>query len=370
MNLGGRMLAAAVLSWLLAGAMAANGGDGAPDGSALPVLRLEGLDGWKVEPFCGNPGVRTFVPGNRFETALMGVIVFDSQGNGYVAVETFIAVVTADGGVDVLTGQPGVTGNTDGPPGQATFGNALDLVLVNDNLLYVADAANFTLRKLERIKGVWQTETVAGAPGVEGHRDGRKGKSLLKSVFDSVTADENGTVYLFDGDWLRKFENGVLATLNPDGGTGYVNGPVGQARFAHSQGLHHGLTCDGKGGLYVADKVNMAIRRVDLKSGEVTTFAGVLPGEKRTMTRDGRAAEARFNPGGGPNIIFYDKTHDRFFCRSDDETTSRVILKGKDGWVVNTFMPGSLCGIDATGNIFLPGPGFLQIARPPRGGVQ
>lgn len=369
MTIRERILTATCAAWVMGGAMA-GGADSPPGSPTSSVIRLQAVEAWTVEPFCGNPLLRTFVPGNKFQTALNGVIVFDSRGNGYVAAETFVAVVTTDGRADVLTGQPGVTGNTDGAPGQATFGNALDLALVNDNLLYVVDAANFTLRKIERIDGTWRTETVAGVPGVEGHRDGGKGTSLFRSVFDSVAADENGVLYLFAGDWLRKFDKGVLTTLNPDGGAGYVNGPVRQARFAHSQGARHGLACDGKGGLYVADKVNMAIRRVDLKSGEVSTFAGVRPGVKRTMTRDGKATEARFHPGGGPNIIFYDKKHDRFFCRSDDERGSRVILKDREGWVVNTFMPGSLSGVDDSGNVYLPEPGSLKVARPPKGGAQ
>ena len=164
----------------------------------------------------------------------------------------------------------------------------------------------------------------------------KAGESLLTSVFDSVTVDEaDGAVYLFDGGWLRRFKDGVLTTLNPEGGTGYANGPVAKARFAHSQGRQHGLTCDGRGDLYVADKVNMAIRKVDLKRGEVSTFAGTAPGVEKTRPRDGKLLDARFHPGGGPNMIFYSKKLDAFICRSDDETVIRII-KGDE---VRTFGP-------------------------------
>jgi hypothetical protein len=328
-----------------------------PAGERDPaVIPMAGTENWKVETYCGNPRVRAFLPGDKLQTALTGAVVFDSQGNGYVAAETFVAVVTRDGRADVLAGQPGLAGCTDGPPGRATFGNAIDIALVSDSLLYVADAANFALRRIERVGGVWQTETVAGVPGVPGHRDGPGRKAMFMSVFDSLTTDGSGAIYLFDGDWLRKFENGTVTTLNPDGGTGYANGPLRSARFAHSQGSRHGLTCDAQGNLYVADKVNMAIRKVDLVKGEVATFAGTLPGVPKDRPRDGPALEARFHPGGGPNIIFYDKKNDRFFVHSDDEDALRVIFKDKDGWSVNTLLPGTrcaLCGVDADGNVYI-----------------
>ena len=114
----------------------------------------------------------------------------------------------------------------------------------------------------------------------------------------------------------------------------------------------------------------MAIRKVDLKAGEVSTFAGTLPGVKKIMTRDGPATEARFHPGGGPDIIFYDRKGDRFFCRSDDETSSRVIVRDGDGWCVRTFMPGTICGVDSAGNVYLPGAGGIQVARCPEGGAR
>ena len=51
----------------------------------------------------------------------------------------------------------------------------------------------------------------------------------------------------------------------------------------------------------MADKANIAIRKVDLKTGMVTTFAGRGPGDPRGEPRDGKALEAGFHPGGGPN---------------------------------------------------------------------
>jgi len=340
----------------------------------------EDAEDWIVRGnYCGNGRKGRFVPGDRFSTSLAGSVAFDGAGNGYVAAGTFIAVVPKEGPVEVLTGQPGFSGHSDGPPGRATFGNALDIACAGEGLLYVADAANFTLRRIRRKAGVWHTETVAGVPGVEGRRDGPGHQALLQSVFDSVTVDDKGTVYLFSGSFIRKYENGMVSTLNDRGGNGYVNGPLRDARFRHGQGRFHGLTCDSRGNLYVADKVNIAIRKIDLTKGVVSTFAGRGPDEPRVQPRDGPALEARFNEGGGPNVIYYDRVHDRFVVRSDDERASRVIYRREGQWVVHTlgarlaFDDGERrlvalarypCGVDHAGRIYLLGRGRIRMVEP------
>ncbi|MFO7898786.1 MAG: hypothetical protein R6V58_06960 [Planctomycetota bacterium] len=328
--------------------------------------------------YCGNAKIRTFVAGDKFRTGLSGRVVFDSRGNGYVAAGTFVAIVTPKGRADVLTGHTDLRGNTDGPPGRASFGDALDIALVNDNLMYVVDGANFTLRRLERKDGKWWTTTVAGVPGKKGNRDGRGSDALFTSVFDSVVVGDDGVLYLFSGSWLRKYEDGVVTTLNPDGGNGYRNGPLRSARFYHSQGAARGLAYDGKGNLYVADKANIAIRKVDLRKGVVTTFAGRGPKDPRDRPRDGAALYARFHPGGGPNTIVYSPQADRFYVRSDDERATRVIQRGKGGWVVRTLgvrwvhadgtakvvpIGNRPCGIDNQGNLYVLGRNSIRVVR-------
>ena len=167
--------------------------------------------------------------------------------------------------------------------------------------------------------------------------------------------------------------------MNPDGGNGYVNGPLRSARFRHSQGRFHGLACDGKGRLYVADKVNAAIRMVDLKARTVSTIAGRLPDDPRTGPRDGPGAAARFHPGGGPTTIFYDRTGDRFVIHDDDSRTIRTLRRteGGNGWFVGSLgmrfegsdgpvarsAAGVPCGVDAEGNIYLSRANHIQVLK-------
>jgi len=339
---------------------------------ASPCTLMDGIENWEARVFAGAPEIRGFVQGAKNECAVSGIMAFDSRGNAYVTGDHVIQIITPDGQARVLTGAPNLGGNSDGPPGQATFGLAIDLVLIDDALIYVVDAANLTLRRLTCREGVWHTETVAGTPGVNGHRDGPGRQALFTTPFDSITADETGAVYLLDGNWLRKFDKGVVTTLNA--GSGYRNGPLAQALFQRSQGRQHGMTYDGKGNLYIADKLNMCIRKVDLKSREVSTLAGVLPGQPHAMPRDGPALEARFHSGGGPNMIFYNQAMDALIARSDDENSIRII---KDGWV-KTFGPapgkgkgltgpwkdaigGVPCGIDREGGVYVMGAQCIRL---------
>jgi hypothetical protein len=345
-------------------------------GAQGKYILIDDIDQWRVEPFCGSPAARHFLQGPRPESGASGIVTFDRRGNAYVACGTFIQVVTPDGHARVLAGSPGVAGHTDGPPWKATFGQAAVIAMADDETMYVVDSANFLLRKLEKkADGVWHTRTVAGVPGKEGHRDGPGKQALFGTPFDSLVVDKTGVVYTLDGNWLRKFENRRVTTLN--GGTGRRNGPLKQALFDRIMGGLQCLACDGEGNLYVADRWGMAIRKVDLKKRVVTTVAGCMPGAEKGRPTDGPALEARFHPGGGPVAVFYNRPEGAIIVRSADE--GGRVRWIKDGWM-KTFGPGpgrkaklfgpwkdcvggNPCGIDAEGNVYLRGSGCIRVVK-------
>jgi hypothetical protein len=332
-------------------------------------ILADDIDEWRAEVFVGNRNVKGFVQGDKLAAGAGGVIEIDSRGNAFVACGSFIQFVSKDGVARVLAGSPGVTGNTDGPPWRATFGSAVDIAMASDTLFYVADAANFTIRKLEKqADGVWHTTTIAGVPGKQGHRDGPGAKALFKTPLDSIEVDEHGVVYVLDGDWLRMIKAGSVTTLNA--GTGRKNGPLTEARFDRIMGGRHCLAYDGAGSLYVADRWGMAVRKVDLKKKLVTTVAGCKPGAKKDRPRDGEAFDARFHPGGGPVVVFYDIKHQQIIMRSADEGGRIRVIK--NGWVKTwggapgprkrpltgawrKASGGSPCGVDREGNVYVAG---------------
>lgn len=79
----------------------------------------------------------------------------------------------------------------------------------------------------------------------------------------------------------------VLETIG--GGEGFADGDFGEARFRDPQGM----TLVDADTLYVADRLNHALRKIDLKTHRVTTAAGT--GEQGYITGTHAPAKARLN---------------------------------------------------------------------------
>ncbi len=138
-----------------------------------------------------------------------------------------------------------------------------------------------------------------------------------------VSAD--GTLYVSDPDRdaILAIGNDGLISVLAGGGAGYVDGPGVDARFDDPWGLLIVGTW-----LYVADRHNHAIRRIDLSAGDhvVETFAGT--GDRGWA--DGAGDNAQFSAPvaitGGADGIFYvaDKSNHRI--RRLDATGLNVIV--------------------------------------------
>ncbi|MBX3738195.1 MAG: immunoglobulin domain-containing protein [Candidatus Didemnitutus sp.] len=114
----------------------------------------------------------------------------------------------------------------------------------------------------------------------------------------AITCDANGNLYVADevNNTLRKITpSGVVSTLAGTAGVrGGSDGTGPDARFNNPTGV----AVDAAGNIYVADKLNHAVRKVS-PAGVVTTFAGVV-GQRGTA--DGTSTQARFEILGGAAI--------------------------------------------------------------------
>jgi len=105
----------------------------------------------------------------------------------------------------------------------------------------------------------------------------------------------------------------VIAGTGEQGLTG-DGGPAIEARF---NGPHH-LLVGPEGYLYIADTFNNCVRRVDLKTGIISRFAGT--GEKGFSGDDGKAIDAKF--GGIYALAF--NTRSLFICDLDNRRVRTV----------------------------------------------
>ena len=140
--------------------------------------------------------------------------------------------------------------------------------------LYVADAMNHCVRRVERGSGVIVTIAGTGAEGYSG--DGGPATAATFNQPYSLQVDANDDVYVVDrlNYVIRKIDasTGIVTTVAGTGQPGY-HGDGGPATSAQMREPND-CFLDGRGGLLVADVRDQRVRRLDLASGVMTTFAG------------------------------------------------------------------------------------------------
>jgi len=202
--------------------------------------------------------------------------------------------VTPDGDVSVFCGEPDQPGHLDSPAlrerlrsllacqdappprfNRPTFLAARRLPEWSAPELLVSDSGNQVIRRVS-LSGK-NVETLAGTPGLPGHHDSARPREALFNDPQGLATDPEGNVYVADrGNFvIRRIDgSGQVTTLaGSPGQAGSVDGLGGSARFADLRGLacQAGDT-DAGGILYVAD--GHAVRAVTFPEGAVVTLLG------------------------------------------------------------------------------------------------
>jgi sugar lactone lactonase YvrE len=212
--------------------------------------------------------------------------------------EAIRSVKTLDGSVKTLAGELGVSGYSEGVGSAARFAFVMQPfsfanpsgggITTDGATLYVADAANYAVRKI--IIATGEVSTLAG--GTKGVANGTgKAAQFLDPV--GITYD-SGFLYVADGqdDVIRRIDvsTGAVTTLaGRSGVSGSADGDSTTATF----NAPFDVLADGLGSLYVvetnwyADEIQDRgpglLRRIDLATGVVTTIAGTR-GQRGVLT--------------------------------------------------------------------------------------
>ena len=246
----------------------------------------------------GNNEVRKIVISSGVVSTLAGPaanlnspwgVVTDGTGNLYVVDQSnqlIKQVVISSGVVTTLAGSGGV-GSADGASTSASFLFPLGIATDGNGNLYVADANNNEIRKIVISSGV--VSTIAGST-TAGFADGI-GTAAQFSNPTGLAYDGNGNLFVADeyNSEIRKIvlSTGQVSTFAGSTTPGFADGIGTAAGFNGATGI----TADGIGNLYVADKYNHAIRKIVISSAVVTTIAGsTTPG-----AADGVGISASFN---------------------------------------------------------------------------
>jgi sugar lactone lactonase YvrE len=260
----------------------------------------------------GNLGViQRFTPEGVATTVATGLryllaIAVATDGTLYVSDGQAIKKISPAGVVTKLAGEEGERGYQDGPGFLARFDTPSGLTVDGGGNVYVADDANFVIRK---IAPDGQTSTVAGRPGNPEFADGERSQARFYYP-RALTLASDGNLYVADSfnHSIRKVTlDGIVTTVAGAGGHGSVDGVGSNARFSFAGDIpFSGITGpDAAGNLYVSDTYNDTIRKIT-PAGVVTTVAG-FPGA--AGNDDGVGSSARFSqPEGialGPNGELY-----------------------------------------------------------------
>jgi trimeric autotransporter adhesin len=206
-------------------------------------------------------------------------VAVDIAGNVYFTDWSgFIRKIWAvDGAITTVAGT-GILGYS-GDGGQATsamLGKGVSLALDYAGNIYIADADNNRIRRVEVSTGV--ITTIAGTGASTDAGDGGLATNAGVSRTSGITVDGAGNVYFGSGwDRIRKITaaTGAISTVAGQFGTSF-NGDNGPAVNAHFWDPVPGAV-DGLGDIYVADFENSRIRKVAAATGIVDTVAGSAP---------------------------------------------------------------------------------------------
>jgi sugar lactone lactonase YvrE len=177
-------------------------------------------------------------------------VISDSAGNFFVADSgnSTIRKITPDGAVTTVAGLAGVPGSDDGTGSDARFNFPTDIARDSEGNLYVVDLNDHTVRKITPDAVV---TTLAGVPGVAGFRDGPGNQALFNQP-RGVATDHSDNVFVADAlnRRIRKIDpTGVVTTFAGSGVAGHKDGTGTAATF----GAVHGMGQDATDNLYVCD---------------------------------------------------------------------------------------------------------------------
>ena len=221
------------------------------------------------------------------------------------------------------TGVSGAAGDG-GPAIAAQVGNPFGLTLGPDGALYVCEVDTERVRRIDMEDGTISTVAGTGKAGYSG--DGGPATNADLNDPYEVRFDTDGNMYFVEmlNAIVRRVDaaTGQISTIAGTGERGFSGdgGPALRAMFNRP----HSIALDGKGSLYIADIGNHRIRRVDLATGIVTTFAGT--GE-REPTPDG--APVVGTPLNGPRALAFAPGGDMYIALREGNAVYRLDMRAK-----------------------------------------
>jgi len=297
----------------------------------------------------------------------------DATGNLYIADEGSSRVRRVDtkGIITTIAGSSNAGYAGDGGVAtNASLNWPSGLAIDASGNLYISEYGNHRIRKVDT-NGIISTIAGTNSSGYSG--DGGLAVMARLNWPTGVAVDAAGNVFIADAgnNCIRKVGlDGIISTVAGTNVAGYAGdlGPATNARLSSP----NGLALDTNGNLFIADKGNQRIRKVD-SNGIISTLAGT--GTAGYGGDNGFATNALLNqPYGvavGPygEILIADYGNNRVRLVTVDGMISTVAGTGASGYsgdsgsATNAMLGNPMCvGTDKNGNIYV-GLGYRSTVR-------
>ncbi|MDA0746243.1 MAG: hypothetical protein O2954_06975 [bacterium] len=306
-------------------------------------------------------------------------VVVDQTGNLYIADSGNNRIRKVDANTGIIST---IAGNGDrqysGDGGLATFAQLDDPSSVAIDLagnIYIADSRNSRIRKVDAATGIISTFSGDGNYSYSG--DG--GPATLASFRypGDVAIDGSGNLYIADtsNHRIRKVDavTGIISTIagSSNSGSSGDGEPATLASLVYPSSVAVGQN----GNLYIADSSNLLIRKVDATTGVISTFAG---NGKESYSGDGQAATlALLN---NPVSVAFDQIENLYIVDRDNKRIRKVdsatgiisTVAGNgvsrysgDGGLATlaSFQDPYSVAVDQTGNLYIADSGARRIRK-------
>lgn len=261
------------------------------------------------------------------------------------------------------TGAKGFSGDG-GPARSAQLNNPFAITRGPDGALYICDVDNDRIRRVA-VDGKISTFAGSGVRGFGG--DGGAATAAALNEPYEMAWDRAGNLFFVErmNHCVRHVDakTGVISTVAGNGKAGFA-GDGGLAKEAQFN-QPHSLAFDAAGDLYVSDILNHRVRRIDMKTGTISTWCGT--GEKATAL-DGSTISG--SPVSGPRALAFSQDGEGYLALREgnavllldpkNNTLKRVAGTGKSGFTgnggpaVEAKLAGPKCvSLDAAGNVYL-----------------
>jgi len=222
------------------------------------------------------------------------------------------------------TGVKGFSGDGE-PATEAQLNFPTGIARGPDGGLYICDTLNHRIRKVSR-DGKINTIAGTGDPGWSG--DGGPAMAAKLNEPYEVRFDGAGNIFWVErlSHSVRKCDakTGIITTIAGTGTAGFSGdgGPATRAQLNEP----HSIGFEKTGNLYICDVKNHRIRKVDMKTGTISTFAGT--GEKKPTPEGTTAASAPLN---GPRALDFDASGNLWVALREGNAVYRI--DGRSGTV-------------------------------------